>query len=177
MALRLHPVGKGPLAPAVNVYNNDYDGDVDETTWEVETSDFEKNLKENAKKGLRETQNYSPSEQRSTAWSNRPKTSSIGNLSPIVYNQSPRTAEFSPFAYNVNKPLSTISSVTNSSSTLGNLGNLNINLEKTSTQLTKLKKNRTNRNSRKNRRAKKSRKGRKAKKERKGSKERKTRKN
>jgi len=106
MALRLFPHGKGPMAPAVDPYNNTYEGNVDEEVWNVNTTELVKNTMKNIEEGKIESNNYPLDERRSITWSNKPATLHSNNLSPISTKGSPYS---SPFTYNRNNNNSNLS--------------------------------------------------------------------
>jgi len=115
MALRLHPIGQGPLGPSVNIYNNSYQENVEENVWPINTTELLKHTMKDVQEGKIEANNYPLNERQSVAWSNKPVTFRSNNLSPIAFQKSPYSA---PFTYNRN----------NNNISLGNLKTPDIEL-------------------------------------------------
>jgi len=157
MALRLHPVGQGPMQPYVNKYNNAYEGNVDETAWEVNTDDFLNEFKENQKRGYIESENYPLNQRRNVSGSNRRKTpspKSTETYTPYTIRNNTNNNNSLKNLANLENLALRLSNTNNNNSlkNLANLENLELQLSNTSTNSnSKTRRTRRRRNARKTR--------------------------
>jgi len=174
MALRIHPIGKGPIPLR---RNNTVNNSNLENVWEVPTEGFEKELRNNANQGLFEAEQYPLPVRRSTSWANKPAAAlnTLNNsnnllLSPITERSETNFSLSKSINGNSNRGiLNNLSSIGSNSSFLrsppkivrlqqGNPNNYSKILGNLTPVSNKTKQSRKNRKSRKSRKSRKNRK-------------------
>jgi hypothetical protein len=166
MALRLHPIGQGPKKPYRDPYDNTYEENVNEEVWEINTNKLLKESLKESKQGFVGIEHYPLYMQGNIAWANKPKNksknktnnqrieqnrtpSTITNVSPIQYQQSPELTPLTTYAITPQNQYISMPNNSNTSNTSNSSNTSNTSKKRQQRRISR--KNRKNSKSRKNR--------------------------